>query len=190
MKRSDVVCLGAASIASFASLTAAASAAVSGSAAAIPLSRFAFAIGRGSGLALGVLSDSPEVVVETGDVATRIFVPRPAKEADAWVPVPAPSTAHATTVDTPPGSDVTYGRVLDRATALCGGDGGVYVAMLAFSTLPYLVFYHVARGQFWARSLPSSQAVIGLFVQPGRLYYSRAADPQLPVMHSVEVVAP
>lgn len=29
-------------------------------------------------------------------------------------------------------------------------------------------------------------AVIGLFVQPGRLYYSRASDPELPLVHSVD----
>ena len=59
-------------------------------------------------------------------------------------------------------------------------------SMLAFPTRPYLVFYHADRDRFWTRRLPSSQAVIGLFVQPGRLYYSRASDPELPLVHSVD----
>jgi hypothetical protein len=151
------------------------------------LAEYAFAVGIGSGRGVGVLFDTPEIIVDDVNAPTRRrIVPRPAiQNDDRWQPVRVPAHMPATDVDTNRGSDVTYGHILDRATGLCGGEGGVYIAMLAFPTLPYLAFYHAVQDRFWARPLSPSQAIVGLIVQRGRLHYIHAGSAEL---RSVEVV--
>jgi hypothetical protein len=152
------------------------------------LADFAFALGLGSGRGLGVLFGSPEIVVENDrGEEKRLIVPRATGEPGRWNAAAIPAQLPGTHVDTRPGNDVRYGYVLDRATGLCGGPGGAYLAMLAFPTLPYLVYYNADREHFRTFALPSSQAVIGLFVQPPRLYYIRAGAAEL---RSVEIVDP
>ena len=112
-------------------------------------------------------------------------MPRAAGNDDRWHAASVPAQFPGTDVDTHPGSDVRYGHILDRATGLCRGPGGAYIAMLAFPTLPYLVYYDVAKERFWTRALPTGQAVIGLFVQPSRLYFVHAGTP---ILQSVELV--
>lgn len=185
MNRMEALRAGSGLLASFAGLAPAGPATRP-----VPLSEFAFAVGINARRALGVLRDSPEIViVDDAHAATRrLFVPQALEDLDGWQPARSRASAAATDVDTQPGSDVLYGHILDRATGFCGGNGGAYVAMLAFPTRPYLVFYEIDRDRFWTRTLPSGQAVIGLFVQPGRLYYGRAGDPELPLVHSVDSV--
>lgn len=138
----------------------------------VALPELAFAVGIGSNRGVGVLFDDPVLVVQDPRGERRLLIPRADLDGDArWQLASEPLQPSTSDVKTAPGSDVIYGRIRDRATALCRGTGGVYVAMLAFPTLPYLVHYHADRNEFKTFPLPSSQPVIGLFQQPSRLYY-------------------
>ena len=151
---------------------------------ALTLPQLAFAVGIGTYRGVGVFYDDPVLVVQDDERAAekRLTIPRADLQGEPrWRLTAEPSQAPATDVNTPPGSDVIYGRIPDRATALCRGGGGVYVAMRAFPSLPYLVHYDVNKREFRTHPLPSSQPVMVVFEQVGRLYYIVAGtiDPRV-----------
>ena len=154
----------------------------------VTLPQLAFSVGIGSYRGVGVFYDDPVLVVQDDERAgeKRLTIPRADLQGEPrWRLTPEPSQAPATDVNTPPGSDVIYGRIPDHATALCRGRGGVYVAMVAFPTLPYLVHFDVQKNEFRTHPLPSSQQVSVVFEQPGRLYYIVAGTTDLRIMDAV-----
>lgn len=175
MKRSEALRAGYGSIATIAGL-----ASTSPTARSTPVSDFAFAVGLGAGRAIGVLFDSPEIVVEDerGDTKRRI-VPRAAGEAGVWRPATPPANPPGIDIDINPHGNTLHGHVVDQATGLCRGERGIYVAMWSLPANPYLVYYHVEGDRFWTQALPPSQRIVGLVAQPGRLYFLRAGDSEL-----------
>jgi hypothetical protein len=151
------------------------------------LPELAFSVSVGPYRGVGVLSDDPVLVVQDlRGTEKRLTIPRADLAGELrWRVTPEPARAPFTDLNTAPGGDVTYGPVPDRATALSRATGGVYVAMLAFPTLPYLVHYNAAKGEFRTHPLPSSQPVIAVFEQPGRVHYFVAGTTDL---RSVEAV--
>jgi hypothetical protein len=126
------------------------------------------------------------VVQDLRGTEHRLTIPRADLQGvPRWRLTPQPAQAPATKVDAGPASDVTYAPIPDRATALCRGTGGVYIAMLAFPTLPYLVHYNVAKAEFRTHPLPSSQSVIAVFEQPGRVHYFVAGTTDLRAVEPV-----
>jgi hypothetical protein len=151
------------------------------------LPQLAFSVGIGNYRGIGVFYDDPVLVLQDDTAAEkRLTIPRADLQgAPRWRLTPQPSQAPGTNVNTPSGSDVIYGLIPDRATALCRGGAGVYVAMLAFPTFPYLVHYDAQKNEFRTYPLPSSQQVIVMFGQAGRLYYVLAGTTDLRVMDAV-----
>jgi hypothetical protein len=147
----------------------------------LTLPQLAFSVGIGDYRGVGVFYDNPVLVVQDENAAEkRRTIPRANLQGELqWRLTPEPAQAPSTDVNTSPGSDVIYGRIPDRATALCRGGAGVYVAMLAFPTLPYLVHYDAQKNEFRTYPLPPSQQVVVMFGQPGRLYYVVAGTTDL-----------
>lgn len=147
----------------------------------LTLPQLAFSVSIGPNRGVGVLFDDPLLVIQDDRAAEkRLTIPRADLQTEPrWRPTPEPRQPPATDVNTQPTGDVIYGRIRDRATALCRATGGIYVAMLAFPTLPYLVHYDADKNSFQTYPLPSSQQVIALFEQPGRLYYFIAGTTDL-----------
>ncbi|MDQ6944074.1 MAG: hypothetical protein M3169_16370 [Candidatus Eremiobacteraeota bacterium] len=154
---------------------------------ALTLPQLAFSVGIGTDRGIGVFYDNPLLVVQDEYAAEkRLTIPRAELQGEPrWRLTPEPSQAPATDVNTPPGSDVIYGRIPDRATALCRGGAGVYVAMVAFPALPYLVHYDAQKNEFRTHPLPASQQVIVVFEQPGRVNYIVAGTTDLRVVDAV-----
>lgn len=177
MKRVEALRVGSASIASFA-----ASVPADPARSVLTLPQFAFALGLGSNRAVGVLFDDPVLVLQDDETAavTRRIIPRAElRRPQRWLNAAEPAVAPATHASGPPNNDVIYGEILDRATALCRSTHGVYVAMLAFPTLPYLVHYDLDKHDFRTYALPSSQRVMVVFERPGRVYYILAGETDL-----------
>jgi hypothetical protein len=148
----------------------------------LTLPQFAFAIGIGSNRGVGVLFDDPVLVIQDDDttVVKRLIIPRAQLQGpQRWRDAVEPAVRPTTDAGGPPNNDIAYGPVRDRATALCRSARGVYVAMLAFPTLPYLVHYDVDNRQFRTYALPSSQRVMVVFERPGHVYYILAGETEL-----------
>ena len=154
---------------------------------ALRLPELAFSVSVGPYRGVGVCFDDPVLVVQDlRGTENRFTIPRADLQGESrWRLTPEPARAPTTSVDAGPTSDVIYGPIPDRATALCRGTGGVYVAMLAFPTLPYLVHYDAKTNEFRTHPLPSSQSVIAVFEQPGRVHYFVAGTTDLRVVDAV-----
>lgn len=144
----------------------------------LTLPYFAFAVGIGTERGVGVLFDDPILVVEDNRAMTkRLTIPRADFQSERrWLLAAEPAEPPATNVSGLPASNGTTARISDSATALCRGTGGVYIAMLAFPTRPYLVHYEAEKNEFRTYALPSSQPVHVVFQSPGRLNYILAGS--------------
>ncbi|MDQ6925087.1 MAG: hypothetical protein M3154_02490 [Candidatus Eremiobacteraeota bacterium] len=154
---------------------------------ALRLPELAFSVGVNPYRGIGVLVDEPVLVVQDlRGTENRLTIPRADLEGEPrWRLTPEPARAPTTKVDAVPHSDVTYAPIPDGATALCRGTGGVSVAMLAHPRFPCLVHYHAAKNEFRTHPLPSSQSVIVVFEQPGRVNFFVAGATDLRVVEAV-----
>jgi hypothetical protein len=150
-------------------------------AAGLTLPYFGFAAGIGSNRGVGVLFSDPVLIVQDDVTTRRLTIPRADLYAEGWRPAVEPAAPPTTDVSGPPSGDVTYGRMPDHATALCRAKNGVYVAMVAFPTVPYLVHYDADADRFRTYALPAStnRAVTVVFERPDRLYYVLAGSTEL-----------
>jgi hypothetical protein len=154
---------------------------------ALTLPELGFSVSVGPYRGVGVLFDDPVLVVQDlRGTVRRLTIPRADLQGEArWRLTPEPAQPPTTKVISAPESDVSYGPIADRATALCRGTGGVYIAMLAFPTLPYLVHFDARKNEFRTRPLPSSQSVIAVFEQPERVHYFVTGTTDLRVVEPV-----